>query len=212
MIWGGLSPDLLAKISTYPDLCKAAARVLETMYCAILPREVHVIDLVNKELPHYYNSLILFEVSDCSLHAVEPLTIAAERLSVNGWFLEEAYDFEHEFTAKIQQGQSRPNRSATSEVFTETKTERHGDAKDFVDFTTFSTTMVVSSFSQLLNSDLVSDLDFRQEGIISAISPAFALEITPRFSIGGAVNYYRNDPLSGDAIRSRMRATYSGQT
>lgn len=56
MIWGGLSPDLLAKISTYPDLCEAAARVLETMYCATLPREVHVTDLVNKELPHYYNS------------------------------------------------------------------------------------------------------------------------------------------------------------
>jgi long-subunit fatty acid transport protein len=125
---------------------------------------------------------------------------------------QEAYDFEHQFKAMIQQGQSRPNRSETTAVFTETNTERSGNNREFIDFTTFSTTMVASSFSQLLNSDLVSELDFRQEGIISAISPAFALEVTPRLSIGGALNVYRNDPLSGDAIRSRTRATYSGQT
>ena len=60
VIWGGLSPDLLAKISTYPELCKEAERVLESMYLASLPREVHVSDLVNKELPHYYNACPTF--------------------------------------------------------------------------------------------------------------------------------------------------------
>ena len=59
-IWGGLSPDLLAKISTYPELCKEAERVLESMYSASMPREVHVSDLVNKELPHYYNACPTF--------------------------------------------------------------------------------------------------------------------------------------------------------
>ena len=60
VIWGGLSPDLLAKISTYPDLCNEAARVIESMYCASLPRSTHVRDLVNKALPHYYNSSLSF--------------------------------------------------------------------------------------------------------------------------------------------------------
>ena len=60
VIWGGLLPDLLAKISTYPELCKEAERVLESMYSASMPREVHVSNLVNKELPHYYNACPTF--------------------------------------------------------------------------------------------------------------------------------------------------------
>jgi len=56
VIWGGLSPGLLEKISTYPDLCREAQRVLNSMYCATLPREVHVKDLINKEIGRYYNS------------------------------------------------------------------------------------------------------------------------------------------------------------
>ena len=60
VIRGGLSPDLLAKISSYPELCKEAERVLESMYSASLPRHVHVSDLVNKNLPHYYNACPTF--------------------------------------------------------------------------------------------------------------------------------------------------------
>ena len=56
VIWGGLSPDLLSKISTYPELCREAERVLESMYCASLPREVHVRDLVDKQIRQYCNS------------------------------------------------------------------------------------------------------------------------------------------------------------
>ena len=39
----------------YPDLCKEAQRVLDSMYSASLPQKIHVQDLVNKELPFYYN-------------------------------------------------------------------------------------------------------------------------------------------------------------
>ena len=56
VIWGGLCPELLARISTFPDLCQEAEKVLDSMYCASLPREVHVRDLVNKTLPLYYNA------------------------------------------------------------------------------------------------------------------------------------------------------------
>jgi hypothetical protein len=56
VIYGGLSPDLLSRISTYPELCAEAERVLESMYCASLTREVHARDLIDKELSRYYNS------------------------------------------------------------------------------------------------------------------------------------------------------------
>ena len=60
VIWGGLSPDLLSKIATYPELCQEAARVLESMYCASLPREMHARDLVDKEISRFYNSSLNF--------------------------------------------------------------------------------------------------------------------------------------------------------
>jgi hypothetical protein len=56
VVYGGLSPELLSRISTYPELCAEAERVLESMYCASLPREVHARDLIDKELCRYYNS------------------------------------------------------------------------------------------------------------------------------------------------------------
>ena len=58
--WGGLPPDLLSRIASFQDLCKEVEKVLESMYCATLPREVHVADLVNKELPRYSNSCDTF--------------------------------------------------------------------------------------------------------------------------------------------------------
>ena len=60
VVWGGLSPDLLADISSYPDLCKEAQRVLDSMYSALLPRKVHMQDLVNKEILFYNNGLSAF--------------------------------------------------------------------------------------------------------------------------------------------------------
>ena len=47
---------MLSKISTYPELCREAERTLESMYCASLPRDVHVRDLVDKEIRQYCNS------------------------------------------------------------------------------------------------------------------------------------------------------------
>lgn len=56
VIWGGLSPELLESISTIPELCIEAAKVLDSMYNASLPRELHVQDCVRKEMVLYYNS------------------------------------------------------------------------------------------------------------------------------------------------------------
>jgi long-subunit fatty acid transport protein len=71
---------------------------------------------------------------------------------------------------------------------------------------------VESGFDQLLESGLVSDLNFEQEGVISAITPSFAVEITPHLSFGASLNLYRIDPLSSSRIESRTRARYSGDT
>ena len=54
--WGGLSPDLLQHISGYRELCKEAAKTLNSMYCATLPTHVHVRDLVSKGLALFNNS------------------------------------------------------------------------------------------------------------------------------------------------------------
>jgi len=56
VIWGGLSPELLESISCIPELCDEASKVLESMYCTSLPRELHVRDLIKKEMVMYYNS------------------------------------------------------------------------------------------------------------------------------------------------------------
>ena len=54
-VWGGLRPELLESIVDIPDLCEVAGNVLNTMYSTSLPREVHVADLVKKELPLFHN-------------------------------------------------------------------------------------------------------------------------------------------------------------
>jgi long-subunit fatty acid transport protein len=43
-----------------------------------------------------------------------------------------------------------------------------------------------------VDSETVSEIDFTQSGSIYAITPALAVQITPRLSVGGALNFYRN--------------------
>jgi long-subunit fatty acid transport protein len=41
-------------------------------------------------------------------------------------------------------------------------------------------------------TERTSEIDFAQDGSIYAITPAFAIQISPRLSFGAAVNFYRN--------------------
>jgi len=43
-----------------------------------------------------------------------------------------------------------------------------------------------------VSSKTISEIDFAQSGSIYAITPALAVQVTPRLSFGGAVNLYRN--------------------
>ena len=69
-----------------------------------------------------------------------------------------------------------------------------------------------SSLNQILSQDTLSPLDFDQEGIIDAVTPALAAELTPKLSIGAAVNFYQDSPLPDRRISSRIVAKYSGRS
>ena len=50
VLWGGISPALLEGGAQYQDLCDVISEVLDTMYSAELPADVHMKDLVSKEM------------------------------------------------------------------------------------------------------------------------------------------------------------------
>ena len=50
ILWGGLPPHLLERIAHCDELCREVAKILDYMYCATLPRHVHVYDLLEREM------------------------------------------------------------------------------------------------------------------------------------------------------------------
>ena len=125
---------------------------------------------------------------------------------------QEAYDFTLFFTAKPSDLSSSSRDRLTGQTFVESEVQAL--TQGIVDLTVSSitTTRVVSALGQLFSSGLVSDLKFKQEGVISALTPAWAIELTPALSFGLAFNYYHLDPISGDSIRSRTLVNYAGSS
>ncbi|MDA1043720.1 MAG: hypothetical protein O3C57_00700 [Verrucomicrobia bacterium] len=146
-------------------------------------------------------------------------SIPLERNFVFSLNVQEAYDFEQRFTARINQRSTRQDGAETLGVFEEKQVDHYSVGTLATDFfhldatvTTDLKTDVSSRFRQSLQSSLLSELEFEQEGVISAFSPALAAEITPRLSAGAALNAYRLDPSSGEEIRSRTVARYKGRS
>ena len=81
-----------------------------------------------------------------------------------------------------------------------------------LDVVSYLTTAQKSYLNQILSQDMVSSLDFDQEGIIDAVTPALAAELTPKLSVGAAVNFYQDSPLPDRRMKSRILAKYSGQS
>lgn len=125
---------------------------------------------------------------------------------------QEAYDFSQKFTADLHGGSSAREQSSASGTFQETQTDVVRDDVFDITIRSYKTTRTTSTFDQLLASDLVSDLDFDQEGVVAALSPAVAMDLTPKLALGLAVNAYGTDVFSGRQIQSRTRAAYSGRT
>ncbi|MEI6787344.1 MAG: hypothetical protein WCL49_02580 [bacterium] len=142
---------------------------------------------------------------------------AASRNAVFALNYQEAYDFTQRFTAgqlATSTGSARARREGT---YSETTVQHVGaDSSTFpdgtidVDVTSHLTTRQTSVLDQILRSESVSALDFEQQGGIDAMTPALAVEITPKFALGAALNVYQDNMLGGHAIRSRTRALYSG--
>lgn len=125
---------------------------------------------------------------------------------------QEAYDFTQRFTADLSQGSSSRSGDEQRETFEGEQVDVIQDGEFDVTVTSHLTTDVRNTFDQVINSDLLSDLEFRQRGVLSALTPALALEVTPKLWVGAAFNYYQTDPVEGGNIRSITRARYEGRT
>ena len=61
MIWAAICPDLLQGVADMEEICKVVSEVLDSMFCATLPREYQVKDLIEKELQFYPTKFNAFE-------------------------------------------------------------------------------------------------------------------------------------------------------
>jgi hypothetical protein len=71
VLWGGLSPDILEMVADMPELCKHVGSVLDSTYSATLPRDVHVRDLVRKDLKQNCDSSQAFKRRDAAASAMQ---------------------------------------------------------------------------------------------------------------------------------------------
>jgi hypothetical protein len=71
VLWGGLSPDILELVADMPELCKHVGSVLDSIYSAALPREVHIRDLVTKDLKRNCDSSQAFKQRDAAARAMQ---------------------------------------------------------------------------------------------------------------------------------------------
>lgn len=144
-----------------------------------------------------------------------------KRNVVSSFNYQEVYDFNQDFNATVtrESTDTLPGQSTSSSFrqtsvvpFSEVVTVGGFEADWVGTVTVANESSIRTDFSEILQANLVSDLEFEQEGGLSAFSPAFAVELTPRLSLGGAVNVHVIDPAQGSSIKSRTRAQYSGTT
>ncbi|MBN1671121.1 MAG: outer membrane protein transport protein [Kiritimatiellae bacterium] len=145
------------------------------------------------------------------LSAVYPFRMADRNwvCSVN---LQETYDFTRRFTADSRITTSTGSGREVSRASSETTTEHIIHGRVEVDLTSYLTTRVTTRVAERVASEMLTSLQFEQQGIIDAVSPALAVGLTPRLSAGVALNLYHDSPFPGQAIRSRTLSTYSGES
>lgn len=123
---------------------------------------------------------------------------------------QEAYDFTQTFTADFRGASEQTVNWSTNQTFYESSTISTNNEYGTLTLFSETTTEAGSDVTQLLSSSLLSKIDFRQQGTIDAFSPAFAFNISPRFSVGVAVNVYTDGSSRGNRIESEMVTDYSG--
>ena len=50
ILWGGISPNLLEKAASMPEVCTWIEEALDTMYTAEIPRSIHVRDMITQKM------------------------------------------------------------------------------------------------------------------------------------------------------------------
>ncbi len=143
------------------------------------------------------------------LSAVQPFALNAHNAvaSVN---YQEAYDFAHNFSARFSGANQQNIDTLINQTFSQTTTNYQSSVFQTLTIIADITTETESQIGQVLDSALLSGIDFRQSGTIDAFSPAFAFEVTPRFSIGLALNIYADGAGRGNPIESDLVAEYEG--
>lgn len=147
---------------------------------------------------NYFSGVLPFEV--------------AKRNFVVSINYQEAYDFAQRFTADFTDRSSRrvtdASQATASSSFTETYVLGNGE----VFLTSDITTETIRTLDQALASEMLTALDFEQQGLIDAVTPAVAVELTPKLSVGGSLNFYADDLFGRDPIRSTTTARFEGRT
>ncbi|MGE4490423.1 MAG: hypothetical protein AB7E95_12855 [Kiritimatiellales bacterium] len=143
------------------------------------------------------------------LSAVYPFLLN-ERNAVISLNYQEAYDFTQVFTARFEGSSQQTVNTVTNQTFTSTTNSSFSGPQMSVSIDVLTTTLVESRIDQLLSSSLLTDINFRQRGTIDAFSPAFAVEVTPRLSLGVVLNIYTDGAGRGNPIESSLSADYSG--
>lgn len=130
---------------------------------------------------------------------------------------QEAYDFRQTFHARTFSADSQGSAETTVAAYSETSVVSYqtGDQAanqtvTRISITNTLTTRVTSYLQRLLDSEAVTELDFEQQGVIDAVTPALAIELSPKLSIGCAVNFFGDNTFGDNRIRSRTRAAYEG--
>ncbi len=143
------------------------------------------------------------------LSAVFPYAISGHN-AVFSLNYQETYDFTQKFSARFASATQQDVSSIIDQTFYRTSTTNSSDAAHSVTITANIRTDAQSQINQILNSALLSEIDFRQQGTIDAVSPAFALEVNPKFSLGAALNVYTDGAVRGNPLRSSLTAQYEG--
>lgn len=133
-----------------------------------------------------------------------------ERNMVVSLNLQEVYDFTQRFQANFSDRGSSRNRQTREETTSDTVTSQHILPQGYVGVTEYLTTRQITTMDQFLHSSTLGRLRFDQEGSIYAFTPALAVEVTPKISLGVALNIYQNGIFGSDAIRSHTSARYHG--
>ena len=147
------------------------------------------------------------------LSAVLPFRVL-EHNAVFSINYQEVFDFTQRFHARFRSDSSTHDSGYAEADYSQPVVNSFGGSDGVnswsLDVTEYLTTHKATTLDQVLNTSTLGALQFEQEGLVSAVSPALAVEATPTLSFGAAVNVYGEGWLGTPSIHSRTRALYSG--